>query len=1274
MNKITKSFLMLLLLVMGAVSAQAQDVPAKAQWFTDNLFCYKDAKATPKVDRSTDVAWVADPDDANTGCIQIVAPAGAGNDHDCQFWIRGAEVVDANDLSQGAFAEGTGFIIKFKVKADAEYSGLAAGRYRSLAGSTTALNDKTGWNYIDYGFDALDVTTSWQEKTYVCLAKKTDDLFTCIGFNLADNVNKTARTFYFKDVEITRVPQDEAWFSENTVVVKVAQPKIVVDGEEQDQPAVWYKAGNETTIADLYKADPETGDGCIEVKAIAKKADPWDSQIFISVPEALVGKQVALTMKVKASAAVTDEAQIHSSNDGNGYCTNMGTISFGTEWKTVAGIFNTAAGKTPWNTDYPTANTIVLNLSQTDAVTYYFDEISFEEGNADKWFYETKINGLGSDSEGWKTVTEGEGDEAKEIGCYEIVSVSGEAAANPWSTQAFIFIPEDARIISRKVKFTAKVWADADFSADDQVHRTNDGNGYVNGLGGKVVFKANTWNDVELTYQYPENTGWPNFTPLQDGELAYFVLNICDTNGDKPSHTYRFDDVKFQRIDEEDWYTSNEIAINGTKVPYTFGDGEEGGYVKATAAEGEKVQLDFTIPADFAGKKVKMNMDVKASEAAEAAGALLDGEASTEADGVTFTDAWAPVELTLDAKKGGIYALTLPGGESGAIDYFFDNLAFELAPVEYTEPNLEDTEQWYQDLVNGGMQIVSRNEAGFTDGKPEKPFISARYLQDTGDEVQGDYIEFVAKAGVTDAWMSQVLFSMTPDGSLLPEGTVINFAMKIKASKAGNKGTQYQNYDDGYIGGGGIAQFNFTTEWTDYTSSYTIPAEGSAGAKTNLFSIDLANTSNSDVITYYFDDIEITLQKPIQREDFAWTPITENGDFETANGSMDNYVQMIVTGDYASYNEETGQPEGEFQYDDLDPEKLLAVKKDLKKNADTLEAPDGLEDGDNGLQFNVAPKKTNEWDSQFFIRLPYVLPAGTRIGVRFDYKCNANVEVSVQEHMNPGEYKDNFFMQSKIQFDSKDWKRFEKYGIVDQDMQSIVFNLAVLSDPAIYRFDNISVEICSEDYDNVIAYNDGLDAPAASWENILELNKAIYAAKQVETEDMGYTVSSVQALADAIAAGKAALAPAEGADPATDASLIQAKADVEAAVEGLTVAVEHDVVIDAGIEYGTVVADVQSAIEGVTVTLTATPNDESCESIEFTVTDANGDPVEVDQDAGTFVMPDSDVTVSATFTYPTVIEGVDADAALKDGKYFINGQIVIVKDGKKYNAAGVEIE
>jgi hypothetical protein len=38
---------------------------------------------------------------------------------------------------------------------------------------------------------------------------------------------------------------------------------------------------------------------------------------------------------------------------------------------------------------------------------------------------------------------------------------------------------------------------------------------------------------------------------------------------------------------------------------------------------------------------------------------------------------------------------------------------------------------------------------------------------------------------------------------------------------------------------------------------------------------------------------------------------------------------------------------------------------------------------------------------------------------------------------------------------------------------------------------------------------------------------------------------------------------------------------------------------------------------------------------------------------------------------PTEIEEIDAQPTVKNGKYIENGQLIIIRDGKKYNAMGV---
>lgn len=72
----------------------------------------------------------------------------------------------------------------------------------------------------------------------------------------------------------------------------------------------------------------------------------------------------------------------------------------------------------------------------------------------------------------------------------------------------------------------------------------------------------------------------------------------------------------------------------------------------------------------------------------------------------------------------------------------------------------------------------------------------------------------------------------------------------------------------------------------------------------------------------------------------------------------------------------------------------------------------------------------------------------------------------------------------------------------------------------------------------------------------------------------------------------------------------------------------HNVIIDANIQNGSVTANPMSGIVGTTITLSNTPAS-GYEFLGYTVTDANGNPVE--NNGSTFVMPNSDAYVTASF-------------------------------------------
>ena len=326
---------------------------------------------------------------------------------------------------------------------------------------------------------------------------------------------------------------------------------------------------------------------------------------------------------------------------------------------------------------------------------------------------------------------------------------------------------------------------------------------------------------------------------------------------------------------------------------------------------------------------------------------------------------------------------------------------------------------------------------------------------------------------------------------------------------------------------------------------------------------------------------------------------------------------------------------------------------------------------------------------------------------------------------------------------------YQKYLSAPADMRTIAFNLAVAKD-ATYGFSNIKVQIVNDDKATIEEATATADETTL-WAETLALNEACHAGRIAETE--GCTEASVKALTDAIAAGKAALAPAEGDPAPTKESLTAAAKAITDAIAGLKkdapvladtdltkemfftwtavdataekttqAGCDYNVGTSTGMPYGdgTVneynYADL-SAYDHLAITATEgeprllfnraaqddhqgplsveLPRDYGQNKYEAVVDNGDGSKtyvinlkaiVEKDGYAHLHAIKGANwanttVTEMKLFVgeskYTDVLTGiadVETAGAVKDGKYFINGQIVIVKNGVKYNAAGVAIK
>ena len=941
----------------------------------------------------------------------------------------------------------------------------------------------------------------------------------------------------------------------------------------------------------------------------------------------------------------------------------------------------------------------------------------------DAWYYAIRV------TDKWK---EGGADKNKQAdfnaegGYVEIVTKSN---ANTYDNQVFFQIadaaPEGKLSKNDKVvlKFKAMAILDAEstleqteIQAGGGFHKSYDGAGWmpISNQAGSVTIKIGEWTEIEK-----------EITVLDD-----LVTNFSlDLSYDSKPITYRFDDVSFEYVKgTDDWYQNNkiyakdftkgdEVYENGTVFPAApFKDGAVQVVSDANAEVDHGSQIFFEIPESLRGGEVELTMKVKASKEISVATALhssADGNGwsgNPAGDKVDFkVGEWTEITrvLNTDCKDGkdnpiAYYVLNLSdkvGKE--AITYQFDDLSIKkyYAPVEWG------------DLVEVPVEGTLVTEKDWTQ-ETSFPYWSVNPLPEgcTRTIENGLVIENTKTDG--DPWANQMF---TLDGLTLEEGKeyVLRYTLKINGEgdiradvgpwgKNLVKAPDTQTLENGYR----QVVFGIGPCEQEYTGAHAIWQSRKFLGKIIIEKVELFDITPDYAAKDWSDNI------------------VPNGDLAT-----DDMSAFILKNN-----------------DVENPEMLLAEKSAIGDSGDSFEI---------GIETAARPTDGegqmggNDYDAQFFVRLPYVLPQGTLFNLEFDLYAEKPNTLAIQAHGEPGQYKGNL---SSVTTDPKGSGivHYQKYLSAPADMRSIAFNLAV-ADATTYGFSNIKVQIVNDDKATIEEATATADATTL-WAETLALNEACYAGRIAETE--GCTEASVKALTDAIAAGKAALAPAEGDPAPTKESLTAAAKAITDAIAGLKkdapaladtdltkemfftwtavdataekttqAGCDYNVGTSTGMPYGdgTVneynYADL-SAYDHLAITATEgeprllfnraaqddhqgplsveLPRDYGQNKYEAVVDNGDGSKtyvinlkaiVEKDGYAHLHAIKANGWGSTTTVTemklfvgeskYTDVLTGiadVETAGAVKDGKYFINGQIVIVKNGVKYNAAGVAIK
>ena len=283
----------------------------------------------------------------------------------------------------------------------------------------------------------------------------------------------------------------------------------------------------------------------------------------------------------------------------------------------------------------------------------------------------------------------------------------------------------------------------------------------------------------------------------------------------------------------------------------------------------------------------------------------------------------------------------------------------------------------------------------------------------------------------SEAWDTQFWIKLN---EALPMGSKLHVEFDYVANKAAKGTTQAHGNPGDYQHWAGIGDVNFTTEWQHFSTDIEVSADMATGNNgKGLLSIAFNLAEEKTATVYRFDNFGVWAQIPEPVKE--WKNLIVNSDMEGESMECFYVSEQGVGGPY------------------------VAV------------ATEGIgKDGSKAVKVQSADSPTNNWDTQFFIRLPYQLPAGTQYKVSFDYKADKAGDFDTQAHANPGQYI-HWAAVGSGSF-STEWQTYTAEGAIPSEcdgtqaeggflkiFQSIAFNLALNKAATQFIFDNVKFEV-----------------------------------------------------------------------------------------------------------------------------------------------------------------------------------------------------------------------
>lgn len=312
------------------------------------------------------------------------------------------------------------------------------------------------------------------------------------------------------------------------------EPVMEIDFETDD--ATSYEANAGAILSFTAEGEGANGEGrALVVTNEEVRAAEWDSQIYLSFPEAMVeGEKYELTMDVRSDAPASSATQAQSAPGAYIHWDFFGAIATSAEWSAFSKQITISA-------ENAGAKTIAINLGLT-ATNYYFDNIKLtklnENGGGASWVPISVADFEGEDASNYQGNTNAvmtftaDGDGANGEG--RALKITNDVVrANDYDVQLFITF-DPATAVGDKYMLTMDVRADDPASFPTQAHTVPYAYKHYDFFG--TVNATTEWASFSREIIIADNTS----------EVTTIAFNLGAT-----ATSYYFDNIRVSKYSED---------------------------------------------------------------------------------------------------------------------------------------------------------------------------------------------------------------------------------------------------------------------------------------------------------------------------------------------------------------------------------------------------------------------------------------------------------------------------------------------------------------------------------------------------------------------------------------------------------------------------------------------------------------------------------------------------------------------------------------------------